>query len=64
MALTYRMLPAFLSAVQEMRTLQVKYFKTRDRDVLIESKAAEKRVDAMVKEFMEHVGESGRVEGV
>lgn len=32
--------------VFEMRALQIKYFKSRDRDVLIKSKEAEKKVDA------------------
>lgn len=35
-----------LEAVQEMRTLQREYFKTRDQDVLAQCKAKEKLVDS------------------
>lgn len=35
----------FRDLVREMRTVQCRYFRTRDRAVLAESKALERRVD-------------------
>ncbi len=37
--------------VAEMRAFQREYFKSRSRDVLIQSKAAEKRVDDALEEL-------------
>lgn len=42
---------AFDSLVAEMRTLQKRYFKYRDSDVLRESKELEKKVDAAIVEL-------------
>lgn len=39
--------------VEGMRKLQVEYFKSRDRLVLIKSKELEKEVDKKVKEIKE-----------
>lgn len=36
---------------QDMRRLQVKYFKTRDREVLQQSKAAERAFDKAILEI-------------
>ena len=41
----------FVSNVQVMRDAQRDYFRTRERDALIISKAAEKRVDAYLQEW-------------
>lgn len=40
----------FDRAVIEMRNLQKAYFKTRDRDILEQSKAAERKVDNYIKQ--------------
>lgn len=39
----------FIQLVQEMRRLQCLYFDTKDRNVLIESKRLEKKVDAIIE---------------
>lgn len=41
----------FLKMVKEMRDLQKKYFKERDRVTLDLSKAKEKEVDQLIKAF-------------
>ena len=41
----------FLELTQEMRKTQDKYFKTRDSNVLQESKRLEKEVDKMADEL-------------
>ena len=41
----------FEKAVHEMRNLQIKYFKTRDPEILSQSKAAEKKVDSLLGRF-------------
>lgn len=38
----------FATEVRAMRALQKQYFETRDREVLIQAKAAERRVDEML----------------
>lgn len=43
----------FIKLVEEMRKLQKQYFKTRDRDVLIRSKEAERKVDIFIKDLRE-----------
>lgn len=40
----------FEKLVLEMRNLQKAYFKTRDRDILEQSKATERKVDAYLKQ--------------
>lgn len=40
----------FEKTVIEMRNLQKAYFKTRDRAILEQSKAAERKVDAYIKQ--------------
>jgi hypothetical protein len=37
--------------VKEMRTLQVQYFATRDKNILAQSKAKEKEVDEAIKKI-------------
>jgi len=39
---------SFVRLVKDMREAQLQYFKNRDRDVLVRSKALEKEVDARV----------------
>jgi len=41
----------FAALVAEVRTAQKQYFKTRERDVLMQSKALEKQVDAALAEL-------------
>lgn len=43
----------FIKLVEEMRELQVRYFRSRDRDVLIRSKKAEAKVDQFIKDRRE-----------
>ena len=43
----------FLELVQDMRKKQQDYFRTRDANILQESKDLEKRVDSMAKELQE-----------
>lgn len=38
-----------ISAAREMRRLQRDYFRTRDKGVLADSKAAERRFDALLE---------------
>lgn len=45
-----------IQAVKLMRELQKKYFRTRDREVLSQSKEAEKRVDAIITELTKEKG--------
>ena len=40
----------FVELVRSMRAKQTEYFKTHQTDALIESKALERRVDAIVRE--------------
>lgn len=49
---------AFVRLVKELRAAQVEYFKGRDREVLVRSKALEKEVDARV-EWLLRVGGGG-----
>lgn len=41
----------FIAAVATMRSLQRQYFKTRDMDILRQSKAAELEVDRAIQKF-------------
>ncbi|MFM7886628.1 MAG: hypothetical protein ACKPCM_08060 [Pseudanabaena sp.] len=41
----------FIAAVAKMRELQKQYFKTKNIDILRESKAAEIEVDKAIQEF-------------
>lgn len=41
----------FIAAVEHMRSLQKQYFKSRDMDILRQSKAAELAVDKAIQEF-------------
>lgn len=41
----------FIKTVEEMRTAQVDYFRTKDKDVLSQSKSLEKRVDKLIAVF-------------
>ena len=41
---------AFVVMVFEMRNLQKAYFRTRDKDILQQSKEAERKVDAYIKQ--------------
>ncbi len=41
----------FVSLVATMRSLQKQYFKSRDMDILRQSKAAELAVDRAIQEF-------------
>ena len=45
----------FVFMVQEMRSLQKTYFKTRDKDVLLKSKAAERKVDSCISEMLKGI---------
>lgn len=49
----------FIELVKMMRDAQKEYFKTRDRDVLVKSKALEARVDEIVKVSMKAYEEGG-----
>ena len=44
----------FIAAVANMRSLQRQYFKSRDIDILRQSKAAELAVDKAIQEFTSH----------
>jgi hypothetical protein len=44
----------FIAAVKQMRSLQKQYFKSRNMDILRESKAAEVAVDKAIQEFTSH----------
>lgn len=44
----------FIAAVTKMRSLQKQYFKSRDPDILKQSKAAEVEVDRAIQEFTSH----------
>ena len=41
----------FMALVEKMRKAQVEFFKTRDRDVLHESKRLERQVDEEIRKF-------------
>ena len=41
----------FIEAVKMMREYQKEYFRTRSNDILVASKQAEKRVDALLADF-------------
>lgn len=43
---------------QKMRAAQVRYFKTRSRDDLVESKMLEAQFDAAAKDVLKKVGRS------
>jgi hypothetical protein len=43
----------FLEMVIEMRELQKKYFKTRDKMILAKSKEMEKKVDAAIEKLQD-----------
>ena len=42
----------FISAAINVRNKQKAYFKTRDKGILMQSKAAEARLDAMIAEYL------------
>jgi hypothetical protein len=44
----------FVSLVANMRSLQREYFKSRNIDILRQSKAAELEVDRAIQEFIHH----------
>ncbi len=46
----------FLAAVAAMRRLQREYFKTRSPEILQQSKAAEREVDAMIQQQLKGQG--------
>lgn len=48
----------FVAAVEQMRSLQRQYFKSRDMDILHQSKAAELQVDRAIQEFTSHKQQS------
>lgn len=48
--------PDFFAAVATMRRLQREYFKTRSPDILQQSKAAEREVDAMIQQQLKGQG--------
>lgn len=41
----------FMELVKKMRSAQKEYFRTRSKDVLLQSKQLEKEVDMMIKEI-------------
>ena len=45
----------FVFMVQKMRSLQKTYFKTRDKDVLLQSKDAERKVDSCINEMLKGI---------
>ena len=45
----------FSRAVSKMRSLQKKYFRTRDKQILSESKYQEKVVDEYLSRIIDHV---------
>ncbi len=45
----------FIELVEQMRTAQKNYFKTRSKDVLIESKALERQVDAAIVQLKQEI---------
>ena len=45
------LLRGFLEVVSQMRSAQKKYFRTRDKDVLIKSKQLESQVDKFINDF-------------
>lgn len=44
-------LKQIVDAAIEMRQLQRKYFRTRDKDILIKSKAAEDKLDRLLEGY-------------
>lgn len=48
--------PDFFAAVATMRRLQREYFKTRSPEILQQSKAAEREVDAMIRQQLKGQG--------
>lgn len=44
----------FIAAVEQMRSLQKQYFKSKSIDILHQSKAAEVAVDKAIQEFTSH----------
>lgn len=44
-----RLIPEFIQAVSTMRDRQKQYFKTRDKEVLVQSKSAEHEVDSLLR---------------
>ena len=44
----------FIAAVEQMRSLQKQYFKSRDPDILRQCKAAEAEIDKAIQEFTSH----------
>jgi hypothetical protein len=44
----------FIAAVEQMRSLQRQYFKSRNPEILKQSKAAEAVVDKAIQEFTSH----------
>lgn len=49
--MTHQEFEKFVAAVEHMRSLQKQYFKSRDMDILRQSKAAELAVDKAIQEF-------------
>ena len=45
----------FVLMVQKMRSLQKTYFKTRDKNVLLQSKDAERKVDSCISEMLKGI---------
>lgn len=41
-----------ITAVKAMRDAQKEYFRTRDKELLRKSKALEKKVDALINQYM------------
>jgi hypothetical protein len=48
---TQEILTEFIALVAKMRAAQKRYFDTRDRDALIDSKQLEKQVDRLLADF-------------
>ena len=45
---------SILKEVQSMQTLQTEYFSTRDRNILQQSKAQERKVKKMIKDYFDY----------
>lgn len=48
----------FVKTVQDMRDTQKAYFKTRNREMLTKSKSLEAKVDVMVDEMIDMIGDA------
>jgi len=49
--MTHQEFEKFVAAVEQMRSLQKQYFKSRSIDILRQSKAAEHKVDKAIQGF-------------